>query len=130
RGQRDGSRHLRARLLRRADDVRRGLVDERVVECFQANPNFSRHRYLGSYFRILVTTPAPTVRPPSRIAKRSCSSIAIGVISSIGIFVLSPRITTFSPPPSCPSHTPTSPLPPPPSPPPPRPGPSPPPPAP
>src|SRR5437773_1996319 len=45
------------------------------------------------YFKIFVTTPAPTVRPPSRIAKRSPSSIAIGVISSIVIFVLSPRIT-------------------------------------
>src|SRR5712691_5835111 len=50
-----------------------------------------------SYFKIFVTTPAPTVRPPSRIAKRSCSSIAIGVISSIVIFVLSPGIT-ISPP--------------------------------
>jgi hypothetical protein len=28
------------------------------------------------------TTPAPTVRPPSRMAKRSFSSIAIGAISS------------------------------------------------
>src|SRR3989442_13149381 len=34
------------------------------------------------YFKIFVTTPAPTVRPPSRIANRSCSSIAIGGISS------------------------------------------------
>src|SRR5712692_2906572 len=49
------------------------------------------------YFKILVTTPAPTVRPPSRIAKRSCSSIAIGVISSIVIFVLSPGITISTP---------------------------------
>jgi hypothetical protein len=31
---------------------------------------------------ILATTPAPTVRPPSRMAKRSFSSIAIGTISS------------------------------------------------
>ena len=30
----------------------------------------------------MVTTPAPTVRPPSRMAKRSPSSIAIGVIRS------------------------------------------------
>src|SRR5687768_15759493 len=37
------------------------------------------------YLRILVTTPAPTVLPPSRIAKRRPSSIAIGVISSIVI---------------------------------------------
>src|SRR5437879_11930783 len=46
-----------------------------------------------SYFQIFVTTPAPTVRPPSRIANRNCSSIAIGVISSIVIFVLSTGIT-------------------------------------
>ncbi|MBP1689926.1 MAG: hypothetical protein H6Q34_499, partial [Deltaproteobacteria bacterium] len=32
------------------------------------------------YARIFVTTPAPTVRPPSRMAKRNPSSIAIGVI--------------------------------------------------
>ena len=30
------------------------------------------------YLRILVTRPAPTVRPPSRIANRKPSSIAIG----------------------------------------------------
>src|SRR2546427_2419851 len=59
---------------------------------------FSRGIHVPRYFKIFVTTPAPTVRPPSRIAKRSCSSIAIGVISSIVIFVLSPRIT-ISPPP-------------------------------
>src|SRR5216117_908629 len=51
----------------------------------------------ASYFLILVTTPAPTVRPPSRIANRSPSSIAIGVISSIVIFVLSPGITISTP---------------------------------
>ena len=45
------------------------------------------------YLRILVTTPAPTVRPPSRIANRSPSSIAIGVISSIVMVTLSPGIT-------------------------------------
>ena len=49
------------------------------------------------YFRILVTTPAPTVRPPSRIANRSPSSIAIGVISSIVICTLSPGITISTP---------------------------------
>src|ERR1051325_1073359 len=52
---------------------------------------------MSNYFKIFVTTPAPTVRPPSRIAKRSCSSIAIGVISSIVIFVLSPGITISTP---------------------------------
>src|SRR5690606_15783383 len=49
------------------------------------------------YFRILVTTPAPTVRPPSRMAKRSPSSMAIGMISSIVIWMLSPGITISTP---------------------------------
>ena len=49
------------------------------------------------YSRILVTTPAPTVRPPSRIANRSPSSIAIGAISSISIDMLSPGITISVP---------------------------------
>ena len=53
--------------------------------------------WLSAYFRILVTTPAPTVRPPSRMAKRSPSSIAIGVISSIVICTLSPGITISTP---------------------------------
>src|SRR5687768_4534777 len=49
------------------------------------------------YFRILVTTPAPTVRPPSRMANRSPSSIAIGMIRSIVIWMLSPGITISTP---------------------------------
>ncbi len=44
-----------------------------------------------------MTTPAPTVRPPSRIANRSPSSIAIGVISVIVICTLSPGITISTP---------------------------------
>src|SRR5207248_11232720 len=47
----------------------------------------------SAYFRILATTPAPTVRPPSRIAKRKPSSIAIGTNSSTSIVMLSPGIT-------------------------------------
>ena len=46
---------------------------------------------------ILATTPAPTVRPPSRIAKRRPSSIAIGVISVTTILMLSPGITISMP---------------------------------
>jgi hypothetical protein len=49
------------------------------------------------YSSILDTTPAPTVRPPSRIAKRSPSSIAIGAISATSIFTLSPGITISTP---------------------------------
>ena len=39
-------------------------------------------RQSSSYLRIFVTTPEPTVRPPSRMAKRTPSSMAIGVINS------------------------------------------------
>src|SRR5512139_1104657 len=46
---------------------------------------------------ILVTRPAPTVRPPSRIAKRRPSSMAIGWMSSTVISVLSPGITISVP---------------------------------
>src|SRR5690606_29104023 len=47
-------------------------------------------RLRRDYLMILVTRPAPTVRPPSRIANRRPSSIAIGWISSTFIDVLSP----------------------------------------
>ena len=42
------------------------------------------------YSMIVATRPDPTVRPPSRIAKRSPCSIATGWISSIVISTLSP----------------------------------------
>ena len=50
-----------------------------------------------TYSVILATTPAPTVRPPSRIAKRRPSSMAIGAISSTSICTLSPGITISVP---------------------------------
>jgi hypothetical protein len=49
------------------------------------------------YFRMFVTRPAPTVRPPSRIAKRRFSSIAMGWMSATVIEVLSPGITISVP---------------------------------
>jgi len=45
----------------------------------------------------LATTPAPTVRPPSRIANRKPCSIAIGAINSTSILMLSPGITISTP---------------------------------
>ncbi len=42
-------------------------------------------------------TPAPTVRPPSRMAKRNSFSIAIGVINSTDTDTLSPGITISTP---------------------------------
>ncbi len=50
-----------------------------------------------NYSMILLTTPAPTVRPPSRIANRVPSSRAIGAISSALILTLSPGITISTP---------------------------------
>ena len=52
---------------------------------------------LPSYFVTEVTTPEPTVRPPSRMAKRRPSSIAIGVISSTSISTLSPGMHISTP---------------------------------
>src|SRR5438270_5382551 len=54
-----------------------------------------------TYSRISVTVPAPTVRPPSRIANRKPLSIATGVISSTSKFTLSPGITISVPSGNC-----------------------------
>src|SRR3954451_9309112 len=51
----------------------------------------------GRYSRISVTTPEPTVRPPSRMANRTPLSMAIGLMSSIVISTLSPGITISVP---------------------------------
>ena len=50
-----------------------------------------------AYFLIEPTTPEPTVRPPSRIAKRRPWSMAIGAISLTSIVTLSPGITISVP---------------------------------
>jgi len=55
--------------------------------------NYAPKRYLT----ILVTTPAPTVFPPSLIAKFKFSFIAIGVISLTENFPSSPGITISVP---------------------------------
>ena len=49
------------------------------------------------YWIISVTVPAPTVRPPSRMANRNPFSIAMGVISSPVNDTLSPGITISVP---------------------------------
>ncbi len=66
-----------------------------------------QNRAVGAlyYFVISATTPAPTVRPPSRIAKRRPGSIAIGAISLTPMFTLSPGMTI-----SVPSGSRTSPV--------------------
>ena len=49
------------------------------------------------YCTISAIVPAPTVCPPSRMAKRKPFSIATGVISSITRLTLSPGITISVP---------------------------------
>jgi len=61
-------------------------------ECFGRVSSLDRNHSM-----ILATTPAPTVRPPSRIAKRRPSSIAIGAIKVTTMFTLSPGITISTP---------------------------------
>jgi len=45
---------------------------------------------MPGYLITFVTTPEPTVRPPSRIAKRTPSPMAIGLCNSILTATLSP----------------------------------------
>jgi len=52
---------------------------------------------IAGHSMILVTTPWPTVLPPSRMAKRSFSSIAIGVPRSTTTWRLSPGMTISTP---------------------------------
>jgi hypothetical protein len=50
-----------------------------------------------NYSMILVTTPEPTVLPPSRIAKRTPSSIATVFCNSTSILTLSPGMHISAP---------------------------------
>src|SRR6185295_5078006 len=103
RRQRDRTSHLRAGTLRRVHDLLGGVVENPVVEGFEPYTDVlalhirSPTAPLLPYFKILTTTPAPTVRPPSRMAKRSFSSIAIGTISSTSTVTLAPGITISVP---------------------------------
>src|SRR5436190_7790773 len=67
------------------------------VKSVPANPLGTRSERRLYYFVILLTTPEPTVRPPSRMAKRRPSSIAIGAISLTPIVTLSPGMTISVP---------------------------------
>src|SRR3954468_7782161 len=120
RRQRDRSHHLRAGTLRRLDDLAGRLIEQLVVIRLQPDPDLlGRHQNLFSknerkpvrlvsagrtghfdsaYAITCVTTPAPTVLPPSRMAKRTSFSIAMGIISSTSISMLSPGITISTPP--------------------------------
>ena len=73
-----------------------GLVEHTMIVRFKSNANLLlAHKY--TYSKILVTTPAPTVRPPSRMAKFCPCSRAIGTISSTSRFTSSPGMTISTP---------------------------------
>src|SRR5581483_5397391 len=102
RRERDRPGDAAARPPHGVDDLAHRLVEQPVVVGLQANAYLFVHGRSGAvsrnaYSKILVTTPAPTVRPPSRIAKRSPSSMAIGVMSSTFTWTLSPGVTISVP---------------------------------
>ena len=69
------------------------LAHEKAGRSFLSGPLC----FAFAYSRMSDTTPDATVRPPSRIAKRSPFSIAIGVISVISMRMLSPGMTISTP---------------------------------
>src|SRR5579863_8982331 len=106
--QRNRTHHTRARTPGSIHDLVRRRVEDSIVERLQADPdllvdhglNLSPHKrqQISTHLMMSVTVPAPTVRPPSRMAKRTPFSIAIGAISSTSRFTLSPGITISVPP--------------------------------
>src|SRR6185437_15187950 len=127
RRERDGTTDLRTGALGRVHDLARRRIEDAVVErlepdpdilavhfgslvpcpsrtrgintnaCGAVGPRIERGPHFQPYSMIEATTPAPTVRPPSRMAKRSFSSIAIGTIRCTSIAMLSPGITISVP---------------------------------
>src|SRR5262245_13480412 len=113
---RNRSPHFRAGTLGRVDDLLGRRIENAMVEGFEPDSYVLTLHLddleVGSaplravrssilYSMIDATTPAPTVRPPSRMAKRSFSSMAIGTISSTVMAMLSPGITISVPSGSC-----------------------------
>src|SRR5467141_142696 len=102
-GKRDRAGSARVRTAGGVDDLVRRLVQDPVVVGLEPDPNLLRqlpcpspYLYVG-YLTTSVTTPAPTVLPPSRIANRSAGSIPIGSPRVISITTLSPGITISTP---------------------------------
>ncbi len=74
------------------------LLTLSASKCYNNSHSYSLFLISVIYSMMSLTTPAPTVRPPSRIANRNSFSIAMGVINSAVTEILSPGITisTFS----------------------------------
>lgn len=77
-----------------------GMLEQLLEICVKDKnllQDLASSRKLIAYFKISVTCPAPTVRPPSRIANFKPFSIAMGWINFTVNAVLSPGITISVP---------------------------------
>src|SRR4029453_13819674 len=81
RGGRDRSRSPCSGSLRRAPDLPRRLVEHGVVVRAQADADALPWSGSSHHSVTSATTPAPTVRPPSRMGKGSSFPIAFGLTS-------------------------------------------------
>ncbi len=108
--QRNRSRDPGARSLGCVHDLLHRLIEDPVIVRLQSNPyplilhvtpSMPLRRWTPAthapYSTTSLTTPAPTVRPPSRMAKRSSFSMAIGWMSSTLRATLSPGMTISVP---------------------------------
>jgi hypothetical protein len=81
--------------------LRASQVDGRADVFFGSHTNTSDNcesrNCTTPYSKIFVITPAPTVRPPSRIANFEPCSSATGMINSTSRLTLSPGITISTP---------------------------------
>ena len=85
-------------LLRSHSNVPTFLTTSRRLSCrYSIVLTEPAGRYGSFYSSIFVTTPAPTVRPPSRMANFEPCSNATGTMSSTVRFTLSPGITISTP---------------------------------
>lgn len=77
--------------------MRKGPYDRSRTGPFRSSAQAVLPGQAQDHFVILVTWPAPTVRPPSRMANFRPSSMATGWMSSTFISVLSPGMTISVP---------------------------------
>ena len=75
----------------------RGLADGRIEKTREVSLGFLVISRSLNYLMMVETTPEPTVLPPSRIAKRSPCSSAMGAISLTVMVTWSPGITISTP---------------------------------
>jgi hypothetical protein len=88
--------NMRAATFSRFNNSLGRLIQHTMIIRLEADTDFL-FRHPITYSMILVTTPAPTVRPPSRMANFEPCSNATGTINSTVRFTLSPGITISTP---------------------------------